>query len=118
MARAGPCAGARQARAARDQGETVSVMFWSRPVTFVNAQGLTPDVLLARTVRIKRGRIDGIDVAPDSGDEVIDLDNSFLPPGRINAHHHLELNSQPRLKWRERYDNAIEWIADFQPRFD
>jgi cytosine/adenosine deaminase-related metal-dependent hydrolase len=96
----------------------MSIMFWSRPVTFVNAQVLTPAARLARTVRIKRGRIDGIDVAPDAGDEVIDLDNSFVLPGLINAHDHLELNSQPRLKWRERYANASEWIADFQPRFD
>ena len=93
-------------------------MFWSRPLTFVNAQVVTPGGRLARTLRVKRGRIDGIDVAPDSGDEVVDLDGSFMFPGLINAHDHLELNSQPRLKWREKYANASEWIADFQPRFD
>lgn len=88
------------------------------PVTFVNAQVVAPDGRLARTLRVKRGRIDGIDVAPDKGDAVIDLDGSFVFPGLINAHDHLELNSQPRLKWRERYANASQWIADFQPRFD
>ena len=93
-------------------------MFWNRPITFVNAQVLTPAGRLARTVRIKRGLIDGVDVAPDKGDEVIDLEKSFVLPGLINAHDHLELNSQPRLKWRDRYANASEWIADFQPRFE
>ena len=93
-------------------------MFFSRPLTFVNAQVLTPEGRLARTIRIKRGRIDGIDVAPDTGDAIVDLDRSFVYPGLINAHDHLELNSQPRLKWRETYRNASEWIADFQPRFD
>ena len=91
-------------------------MFFSKAVTFVNAQ-VVAGGRLARTVRIKRGRIDGIDVAPDRSDEVIDLDNSFVFPGLVNAHDHLELNSQPRLKWRDRYANASEWIADFQPRF-
>ena len=57
-------------------------------------------------------------MAPDKGDAVVDLEDSFVFPGLINAHDHLELNSQPRLKWRERYDNASEWFADFQPRFD
>ena len=91
-------------------------MFWSRDVTFVNAQVVVPG-RLARTLRVRSGRIDGIDVAPDKGDTVIDLERSFIFPGLINAHDHLELNSQPRLKWREKYANASEWIADFQPRF-
>ena len=93
-------------------------MFFSKPITFVNAQVLTAEGRLARTLRVKRGRIDGIDVAPDKADAVVDLDRSFVFPGFINAHDHLELNSQPRLKWRPKYSNASEWIADFQPRFD
>jgi cytosine/adenosine deaminase-related metal-dependent hydrolase len=84
----------------------------------VNAQVVTPEGRLGRTLRLKRGRVDGVDVAPDKGDEIVDLDGSFVFPGLINAHDHLELNSQPRLKWRERYQNAREWFADFQPRFD
>jgi cytosine/adenosine deaminase-related metal-dependent hydrolase len=93
-------------------------MLWSRPMTFVNARVVTPGGRLSRTIRVKNGRVDGLDVAPDHRDTVLDLDGSYVFPGLINAHDHLELNSQPRLKWRARYDNATEWIADFQPRFD
>lgn len=92
-------------------------MFWARPTTFVNAIVVTGTGRIGHTVRISGGEIDGVDVAPDRGDAVIDLDGSMVLPGLINAHDHLELNSQPRLKWRTRYDNASEWIADFQPRF-
>ncbi len=92
-------------------------MLWSPALTFVNAAIIGTGPQLARTLRIKNGRIDGVDVAPDRRDVVVDLDGSFLFPGLINAHDHLELNSQPRLKWRGRYSNASEWIADFQPRF-
>jgi cytosine/adenosine deaminase-related metal-dependent hydrolase len=93
-------------------------VFWSRPLSFVNAQVVMPDGRLAKTLRVTRGLIDGIDVAPDSDDHVVDLERSFVLPGLINAHDHLELNSQPRLKWRDKYVNATEWIADFQPRFE
>jgi cytosine/adenosine deaminase-related metal-dependent hydrolase len=93
-------------------------MFWKQPLTFVNAQVVGRGGRLGRTIRISGDRIDGIDVAPDKGDAVIDLDQSFVFPGLINAHDHLELNSQPRLKWREHYDNAAQWFADFQPRFN
>jgi cytosine/adenosine deaminase-related metal-dependent hydrolase len=95
------------------------MMFWSgSPTTFVNARVLTPQGRLARTIRIRERRVDGVDVAPDRSDVIVDLADSFVLPGLINAHDHLELNSQPRLKWRDRYSNASEWIADFQPRFD
>ena len=93
-------------------------MFWSTPLTFVNARIVGPGGRLARTIRIKGDRIDCLDVAPAKGDAVVDLEDSFVFPGLINAHDHLELNSQPRLKWRDRYNNASEWFADFQPRFD
>ena len=93
-------------------------MFWSKPLTFVNARVLAPDGRMAHTIRINGSRIDGLDVAPDKGDAVVDLEGSFVFPGLINAHDHLELNSQPRLKWRGRYSNASEWFADFQPRFN
>lgn len=92
-------------------------MFWTTPITFVNARVLGADGRLWRTIRVKGDRIDGLGVAPDKSDVVLDLEGSFVLPGLINAHDHLELNSQPRLKWRERYANASGWIADFQPRF-
>ena len=91
---------------------------WTRALTFVNAKVVSPSHVLATTLRVRRGRIDGIDVAPGKDDAVIDLDGAYVFPGLINAHDHLELNSQPRLKWRERYKNATEWFADFQPRFE
>jgi cytosine/adenosine deaminase-related metal-dependent hydrolase len=84
----------------------------------VNARVIGRDGRLARTLRVKGHRIDGVDVAPDKGDTIVDLEESFVFPGLINAHDHLELNSQPRLKWRDRYDNARQWFADFQPRFE
>ena len=93
-------------------------MFWSTPLTFVNARVVGSEGRLGRTIRIKGDRIEGFDVAPGKGDAVVDLDDSFVFPGLINAHDHLELNSQPRLKWRDRYNNASEWFADFQPRFE
>jgi cytosine/adenosine deaminase-related metal-dependent hydrolase len=93
------------------------MMFRPSPMTFVNALVVTPQGRLARTIRVAGRRVDGIDVAPGRHDAVIDLEGSYVFPGLINAHDHLELNSQPRLKWRERYSNAGEWIADFQPRF-
>jgi cytosine/adenosine deaminase-related metal-dependent hydrolase len=92
-------------------------MFWSPALTLVNAAIVGAGPPLAHTLRIKNGRIEGVDVAPDRRDIVVDLEGSFVFPGLVNAHDHLELNSQPRLKWRPRYDNASEWIADFQPRF-
>jgi len=37
-------------------------------------------------------------------------------PGLVNAHDHLELNHYGRLKGRDTYGNASEWIADLRPR--
>lgn len=88
-----------------------------RSVTFVNARVLGDGTDVASSVRVAGDRIDGVDVAPSRGDLVVDLDGAIVAPGLVNAHDHLELNSFPRLKWRNRYENASEWIHDFQPRF-
>jgi hypothetical protein len=86
----------------------------SAAVTYLNARVVGH---AADTVRVARGRVAALGGRPQRGDAVVDLDGAFVLPGLINAHDHLELNNFPRLKWRERYANAREWIADFQPRF-
>jgi cytosine/adenosine deaminase-related metal-dependent hydrolase len=88
----------------------------SHALTFVNAR-VAGHGGLAETVRISGDIVDDLDVAPRPGDQVVDLGGAFVLPGLINAHDHLELNSFRRLKWRERYGSAVEWFADFQPRF-
>lgn len=87
---------------------------FSRALSFVNAAlpGSSATML-----RVRGERIVAIGEPPHARDALIDLDGDWLLPGLINAHDHLELNNFPRLKWRERYANAREWIADFQPRF-
>ncbi len=90
-------------------------MFYRPAITFINAT--LPDQH-ATTLRVVGERIHAIGEQPHARDLVIDLNGDLLLPGLINAHDHLELNNFPRLKWRERYTNAREWIADFQPRFN
>ncbi len=87
------------------------------PISFINAQVLGPDGVLGSSLRIEAGRIVDLNTAPQLKDLVIDLGRAIIAPGLINAHDHLELNNFPRLKWRDRYSNARDWIADFRPRF-
>ena len=89
-------------------------MFPSPVLSFTNAT--LPDSN-ATTLRVVGERIAAIGEPPRARDAIIDCNGDWLLPGLINAHDHLELNNFPRLKWRERYDSAREWIADFQPRF-
>lgn len=91
--------------------------WFTRPITFVNGRVVCGDGDFGSTIRIAGSHVDGVDVAPDRGDTVVDLDGAVVVPGLVNAHDHLELNTVPRLKWRGRYGNVREWIADFQPRF-
>src|SRR5688572_8621920 len=91
---------------------------WAAPaMTFVNGVVVGADGRLFDSIRVRGKRIDRLGGDPARRDLVIDLDESVVLPGLINAHDHLELNSFSRLKWRPRYANVREWIADFQPRF-
>jgi cytosine/adenosine deaminase-related metal-dependent hydrolase len=93
------------------------VVLGRQAVTFVNALVLASDGRTHRTLRVRRGVVDGIGTPPHQGDQIVDVDDAVVMPGLINAHDHLELNSFPRMKWRACYSNVREWIADFQPRF-
>ncbi|MCC7361381.1 MAG: amidohydrolase family protein [Anaerolineales bacterium] len=86
----------------------------SAAVTYLNARVVGA---AADSLRVARGRVAALGERPAPGDAVVDLDGAFVFPGLINAHDHLQLNNFARLKWRDRYANARDWIADFQPRW-
>jgi cytosine/adenosine deaminase-related metal-dependent hydrolase len=92
-------------------------MFAGRSLAIVNALVLAADGSVHDTLRIRRGAVQALGGQPQSGDVVVDAGGDVVCPGLVNAHDHLELNSFARLKWRSRYGNVREWIADFQPRF-
>ncbi len=73
--------------------------------------------MVASSIRVEGSRIAALGCPPGPDDIAIDLQGDLVLPGLINTHDHLELNNFPRLKWRERYENVSDWIADFQPRF-
>ena len=80
-----------------------------RFVSLVNAQG-------GAAVRVGGSRIVELDAAARAGDLRVDLGGDRLLPGLINAHDHLQLNALPRLKYRDRYSRATQWIDDIGPR--
>ena len=83
----------------------------------VNATAIGADGQLYESIRVRGKEVDRLGGAPGRRDAVVDLEGAIVLAGLINAHDHLELNSFTRLKWRPRYANVSEWIADFQPRF-
>lgn len=83
-------------------------------MSLVNARVALPGGIASR-VRFS-STILSIDEPPRRGDAVVDLGGAFVIPGLVNAHDHLELNHYGRLKARDRYDNAEDWIADLSPR--
>jgi cytosine/adenosine deaminase-related metal-dependent hydrolase len=89
-------------------------VIFPRAVTFVNARVVGAEAE-ACSVRVS-SRILALNEAPRGGDCVVDLDGAFVLPGLVNAHDHLELNHYGRLKGRERYQNASQWIDDMRPR--
>jgi cytosine/adenosine deaminase-related metal-dependent hydrolase len=90
-------------------------VIWARAVSIVNARVIAHEGVVADSVRFST-RILGIGDTPRHGDVVFDAAGAVVLPGLINAHDHLELNHYGRLKGRERYDNAAEWIDDLRPR--
>ncbi len=88
-----------------------------RGLAFVGATVLRPDGTLGSRLRVAGRRVAALDGAPGRRDLVVDCRGAIVVPGFVNAHDHLELNSFGQLKWRPRYDNVREWIADFQPAF-
>src|SRR5262245_49887432 len=89
-------------------------VIWNSAVTLTNAHVVTEQGT-ARSVRFA-SRVLAIGDPPAAGDAVVDARGSFVLPGLVNAHDHLELNHYGRLKFRERYRNASEWIGDMRPR--
>jgi cytosine/adenosine deaminase-related metal-dependent hydrolase len=91
-------------------------MIWATAVSLVNARVVTPEGV-RDSIRFS-SRVLALGDAPRRGDVVLDVGGAFVLPGLVNAHDHLELNHYGRLKGRDTYCNASEWIADLRPRLN
>ncbi len=89
-------------------------MIFARAVSLVNAR-VVADGGIADSIRFS-SRVLSIGERPRHGDTVVDLAGGFVLPGLVNAHDHLELNHYGRIKVRDRYANASDWIADMTLR--
>jgi cytosine/adenosine deaminase-related metal-dependent hydrolase len=87
---------------------------WRRAVTLANAR-VVADSGVASSIRFA-SRVLSLDDGPGRSDVVVDVDGAFVLPGLVNAHDHLELNHYGRLKFRDSYENASQWIDDMRPR--
>jgi cytosine/adenosine deaminase-related metal-dependent hydrolase len=87
-----------------------------QPVSLTHARVVT-GAGEARSIRIG-SRVLSLDEPPGPRDAIVDLDGAFVLPGLINAHDHLELNNFGPVRFRDRYQNASEWIDDVDPRLD
>jgi cytosine/adenosine deaminase-related metal-dependent hydrolase len=87
---------------------------WRKPIALVNGR-VWHEHGVGRSIRFST-RILSVDTPPVRGDVVFDLDGSWVLPGLINAHDHLELNHFGLLKFRDVYLNATDWIDDMRPR--
>lgn len=87
-------------------------------VIFSNAVILDAGGPFARSLRVKNGKIDALNMPPQKDDFVFDLDGGLILPGLINAHDHLGLNNFGRIKYRDVYPNAHEWSLDIEARFE
>lgn len=89
-------------------------MIWANAVSLVNARVVAGEQV-AESIRFS-SRVLSMGERPKRGDTVLDVQGGFVLPGLVNAHDHLELNHYGRLKGRDRYENASDWIADMRPR--